>query len=593
MKEKLRIILQNAWNEPRHFFFWLTLFSGTGLAALYFLDRSGLPPHMPPLWFQMAACAVGAILACAILAGGLGFVLSWIPPLRPLFHRMLRRRFFLLACLATLVALFYTVENWRGKRAWERFKRGREAQGEYFELAKLAPPAVPDDQNFAMAPIVMTTYSSFMDRDGRKISSSSNIVKRLEMPIEVIPAAGSGDVDRPRLVAPGIGNWLKGERIDLSAWQSYYRVLAARTNLFPVAPQPQTPAAEVLLALSRYDAVLEELRQAAQRPYSRFPLEYDADNPAAVLLPYLSAIRSCLRPLQLRACAELEAGQSDKALDDVRLMLRLVDAINDQPMLITHLVRIAMVNLALQPVWEGVAGQRWSDEQLSLLEQELGRLDFLASYRLSLRGEQSCIAGVIDCLRRTRDLDLIDSSGDHGLVPAVLIRLSPNGWFRQNQLSCGRRMANWYEPLADLEHRTISPTSVARADKAVAAEIVHRTPYNLIECTLLPALGMACRRFAYAQVNVDLARVACALERYRLAQGDYPQALDALAPRYIAALPRDVINGQPLHYRRVDPKRFMLYSVGWNETDDGGRVVLRKVDGPVDVEKGDWVWRNY
>ena len=104
-----------------------------------------------------------------------------------------------------------------------------------------------------------------------------------------------------------------------------------------------------------------------------------------------------------------------------------------------------------------------------------------------------------------------------------------------------------------------------------------------------PWLGFA-EKCALAQSSVDLARVACALERYRLANGQFPDTLDALAPKFIAKLPHDVINGQPLKYRRTDDGQFVLYSVGWNETDDGGTVGLTK-NGDLDPNKGDWVWR--
>jgi hypothetical protein len=50
------------------------------------------------------------------------------------------------------------------------------------------------------------------------------------------------------------GNWAIGTKTDLKALQLYYRALAARTNEFPVASQAGTPAADVLLALSKYDA---------------------------------------------------------------------------------------------------------------------------------------------------------------------------------------------------------------------------------------------------------------------------------------------------------------------------------------------------
>ena len=89
---------------------------------------------------------------------------------------------------------------------------------------------------------------------------------------------------------------------------------------------------------------------------------------------------------------------------------------------------------------------------------------------------------------------------------------------------------------------------------------------------LLPRIGNAVKKFAYAQTSVDLARVAIALERYRLAHGEYPESLDALAPQFMEKVPHDIIGGQPLHYRRTDDGQFVLYSVGWNETDDGGVV---------------------
>jgi hypothetical protein len=36
---------------------------------------------------------------------------------------------------------------------------------------------------------------------------------------------------------------------------------------------------------------------------------------------------------------------------------------------------------------------------------------------------------------------------------------------------------------------------------------------------------------------------------------------------------------------------FLLYSVGWNETDDGGKSVSAK-DDLSHAMQGDWVWKN-
>jgi hypothetical protein len=89
---------------------------------------------------------------------------------------------------------------------------------------------------------------------------------------------------------------------------------------------------------------------------------------------------------------------------------------------------------------------------------------------------------------------------------------------------------------------------------------------------------------------VDQLVAACALERFRLAHGELPNTLDALVPQYLATVPRDVIDGQPLRYRRDGLDKFTLWNVGWNQTDDGGEIV-RNGDRP-DETKGDWVWRQ-
>ena len=96
-------------------------------------------------------------------------------------------------------------------------------------------------------------------------------------------------------------------------------------------------------------------------------------------------------------------------------------------------------------------------------------------------------------------------------------------------------------------------------------------------------------RTARAQVVIDHVQIACALERYRLANGRFPESLDALAPKFISQLPHDVINGGAYKYRRAADDKFVLYSIGWNERDDNGTSETLK-NKNVDRHNGDWVW---
>ena len=105
----------------------------------------------------------------------------------------------------------------------------------------------------------------------------------------------------------------------------------------------------------------------------------------------------------------------------------------------------------------------------------------------------------------------------------------------------------------------------------------------------LPALPKVWLKAASTQTIADQATLACALERYRLIHGQFPDSLEALLPQQIKELPRDIIRGGPLHYQRTPKGGFLLYSIGWNATDDGGQLG-RNDKGRLILEEGDWLW---
>ena len=511
-----------------------------------------------------------------------------------------------LAALGMLVVLFYAEEDLRGWHAWNKFKHQWEAKGEKFDFASAVPPTVPDDQNFAMSPVwiaeIKYLWQSNPERakswyggwiDGEEVSK---IVSQL--PVGVSGLVGNNWGSRQLPAPPEMSShWTTARATDLIPWQSYYRDLERTTpaTAIPISPQSQSPAADVLLALGKFDPAIEKLRQDSALPYSRFPVIYTTEDPAAILLPHLAVVKRYAQVLQLRAVAELQNGRSDKALADVKLMLRLNDSVRNETFLISHLVRIAIVNIALQPVWEGMASHQWSDAQLTELDSELAKLDFPADYKLTMRGEMVFQVRIIDYLKRhPEELPNMAGNGNSvkmSLAARIRWHLIPNGWYYQSRLRCARPMVELLIPLADTNHHIISPKATLHADAAVQAETRRPNRYNTIEKMLLPALGNTVRRFAYGQESADLARVAIALERFRLAHGEYPGLLDVLEPRFIEKLPQDIINGEPLHYRRTVDGKFLLYSVGWNETDDDGQVASAK-NGVVDITKGDWFWKN-
>lgn len=513
-----------------------------------------------------------------------GFITRFI---RWLFSwRTVRRGLIALVGLITFVALLITEENWRGKHDWERYKSEWEAKGERFDLAGVAPPPVPDDQNFFMAPIWAGVLNKQWDPKTQDWKlRDTNIIDRLRM---------QRDANLPGVESPnGGGSWEKGRITDLKPWQDYYRQAALQTNLFPVPPQSRAPAEDVLLALSKSDSAIEELRQASRRPYARFPINYDAGFDAvAASLDHFAELKRCAQMLQLRTIAELQLGRTEDALADTKLMLGLTDALRTEPFLISHLVRVALASITLQPIWEGLAQHKWSDSQLAELGEALAKEDFLADYQFAMRGERACGN---EAMARYRVGHFSTGSDNAQDLPRWLM---PGGFFYQNQIVVDRLYQQFSLPAVDAAARRVHVEMCTT--NALNAALGARTPYTIFARLLFPAFQKAALRFARLQASSDMASVACALERYRLAHGDYPATLDAIAPQFIDKVPHDIINGQPLHYRRTDDPppqgsgaaagRFVIYSVGWNEKDDGGTVVVKK-SGTPDIEQGDWVWQ--
>ncbi|MBN2580538.1 MAG: hypothetical protein JXB10_16255 [Pirellulales bacterium] len=73
-----------------------------------------------------------------------------------------------------------------------------------------------------------------------------------------------------------------------------------------------------------------------------------------------------------------------------------------------------------------------------------------------------------------------------------------------------------------------------------------------------------------SQTRDDFCQICLALAGYRYDHGGYPEELEMLTPNYLQELPNDLYTGEPLHYQ-PDGEGFLLYAVGPNGRDDGGR----------------------
>jgi len=83
-------------------------------------------------------------------------------------------------------------------------------------------------------------------------------------------------------------------------------------------------------------------------------------------------------------------------------------------------------------------------------------------------------------------------------------------------------------------------------------------------------------RAAEAEAERRILITAVAFERYRAKHGSYPQTLAQLAPEFLKTVPVDFMDGQPLRYRLMEDGHFILYSVGQDFVDNGGKTLGRE-----------------
>ena len=509
---------------------------------------------------------------------------------------------FAAVCLGTLVVLGLALEN-RLRSNPNGASSPKNSSPERIAAKQLVSATVPDDQNFAAVP-----YFQQLFEKGSPTASDSrwpDDFSRADRWPRRIPTFAESP--RGRLTGRFMTDLVAWKTCfersqDVSGSSSTQEEIPVREEVSPA--DNAAAAAVVLEALKPYEPVLEELQAARSRPYARFPVHYDWEHPWGILLPHLSVIKRTSQLLRLKASAELAAGHGEQAMQDVLLLLRLADAPKDEPFLISQLVRVACLEITMQPLWEGLATHRWSEPQLQSLQRALESFDFLADLKRVFEAERTLGSLTIALLReqRTPNLSryLLSSEDSKGPEPWIVdadhaFESCPREWFDAEQRNYDQLfhelLIPGFDPVARRTFPKISEENAHRLTKTLGHQETLLEKHMVFAKLLLIPSSKVQLKLAGAQGTADLANLACALERHRLRAGQYPQQLSELVPQSIQQMPHDVISGEPLHYERTKDGLFLLYSIGWNENDDGGQPGFFASGRGPEKKEGDWVWR--
>jgi hypothetical protein len=508
---------------------------------------------------------------------------------RPLWRRVLKWLGLGVVALVLLAVALVLFENWRAHRAWARFVAEAAAAGDDLSPESVIPPPVPDEENFAAIPLFkplfdydVKKHEGFLDE---RVWRDPEGRKRLE-DINPWPMEGTNSY----------GDWRLGEFYNLALLRDDYR---ADTN-FPSRPTPQSAGADVLHALSNYDAEWAQLRAAAHRPHARFPHQYTAEELLDRDIQMLKVPRNFSRLAEFRAVAHLAEGNLTEAREDIIVGLRFCDALAIEPILLSHLVAQVIPEVLTPPIWEGLVRHQWTEADLIALEAALARTDLFKTGFNSIKGERNLSTfAMTDWMAERPGVVAIPGDSEYAkdIEPPNPSKLGvwwSRGFVVHSKAISGKLFRDFLR-CADFEHRRIDPKVVIEFETEVEAlsRIAWRKPYHILGCLQMNAYSKSAMNIVSRTTTVDLTRVVIALERHRLRHGGFPESLEALDAAVLPAggLPHDLVTGGPLRYRRTDNGRFDLYAVGWNGTDDGGVTAWTdESKGIPDRTQGDWVW---
>lgn len=436
-----------------------------------------------------------------------------------------------------LFSVLLGVLSWNafsGNRQWDALSEELKAKSEKLTLREFIPPPVPDEENFYGDPL----WKELLVKE----PTHQLLIDQLNPPVSKEEIA--------RLKSSVVGKWKESTKRNSVAISIWNNIEHRGEN-----------AESVLILLEPANPLLERLADLATRAYAQFPFDYS--QAPALRAPHVTPMLTVAQILSTRAMAQLEIGRPTPAFNDIQQIFRLADKTRDEPSFICLLVRVSMIRMGLDTLQKGLEKQAWNDNQLAAFDLELRGFDLMPEVATTARMERGAF----------------NQFFNDTIAKAPTSKKARVAFFRRDQATFNRLSQEWIDHLDTLNESGFRQ-KVGVEEKVLAIKSGWQRYFHIMTILALPAIEGIEDRTLDTQSRISMARIACALERYRLAKGSLPEHLDELVPEFLPALPKDIIAHEAFRYRRTSDDKYMLYSVAMNLVDEGGKTDANE----------DWVW---
>jgi hypothetical protein len=298
-----------------------------------------------------------------------------------------------------------------------------------------------------------------------------------------------------------------------------------------------------------------------------------------VYLPELSEMRNLAYGLRAQMVVTRDAGDWEAYARAFEHAMALGRIATYQVTLIDRMVGHAIRRYVVGQVHEDVLAERLTSECLMQIEAAIQRQSRIPPMSYAFAGERSAELDMVQWVHDSRGRLIVSNISELGNGSGASIlaitniasivfprRDATEQWL--NDLHDG--LEDWYD---------LQPFQTRSKENPVEwmFEELESGWRHPVQQLIIPAFGKAVATSHQAYLNELGFRTLVALERYRLDRQGVPESLSDLVPEYLQELPIDpYADGvQPLQYKTGavgvgDGRRYLLYSIGYDNTDDNG-----------------------
>ncbi len=310
---------------------------------------------------------------------------------------------------------------------------------------------------------------------------------------------------------------------------------------------------------------VEESRKIRNYPNGRFAITYSPDFMSTNVSEQQNA-RAVVQLLFLDAHQALELEQPERAVDAIQAILNIGRYFEDEPLLISTLIRIALQSMAISALERTLAQGEVSEDVLAQMQNVLQEEASSKPFLVGVRGERAGMQVLFDYLAS-------------GKIPVTTALTSfggrtsqPTWWDRVIDIRARTMVYKSNAWLIPHQTRLVNAAKLSGSARYIAIRDIEfdfrdfastTSDYDLILAKLMAA---AVAKVAEAEQRIltklDCTMTAVAAERFRIKHARWPTKLDELVEhKMLAAVPEDLYDGQPLRLRRA-ADGIVIYSIG-------------------------------